>query len=65
MGPSVASDEDLLAARDAVSFERFYCRQVEQLLEFFARRTRDPELAADLTAETLRRGAGGPSALST
>src|SRR3954463_2711217 len=48
-----ATDEELLSARDAASFECFYVRHVDALLGFFARRTRDPELAADLTAETF------------
>src|SRR3954464_2899680 len=47
------TDEQLLSARDAASFELFYCRHVDPLLGFFARRTRDPELAADLAAETF------------
>src|SRR3954464_8838123 len=46
-------DEELRSPRDAASFERFYCRHVEALLGFFARRTADPELAADLCAETF------------
>ena len=45
--------EDLLTAGDAASFELFYCRYVEQVLRFFARRTRDPRRAAELTAETF------------
>ena len=53
MGTTAPSDEALLASRDAADFERFYRRHVEDLLGFFARRTRDPELAADLTAETF------------
>jgi RNA polymerase sigma-70 factor (ECF subfamily) len=53
MPASAPSDEALLAARDAASFEAFYVRHVEALLGFFARRTGDPELAADLTAETF------------
>jgi RNA polymerase sigma-70 factor (ECF subfamily) len=53
MGMTASSDEALLASRDAASFERFYERHVDALLGFFARRTRDPELAADLTAETF------------
>jgi RNA polymerase sigma factor (sigma-70 family) len=53
MRESDVSDEGLLGARDAASFERFYCRHVEALLGFFARRTGDPELAADLCAETF------------
>jgi RNA polymerase sigma factor (sigma-70 family) len=47
------SDEDLLAGRDPASFELFYVRHVDGVLGFFARRTRDAELAADLTAETF------------
>jgi RNA polymerase sigma factor (sigma-70 family) len=47
------SDEQLLARGDAASFERFYINHVDALLGFFARRTRDAELAADLTAETF------------
>jgi RNA polymerase sigma-70 factor (ECF subfamily) len=47
------SDAELLSAADTASFERFYRRHFETVLGFFARRTRDPELAADLTAETF------------
>jgi len=47
------SDAELLSATDTRSFELFYRRNFESLLGFFARRTRDPELAADLTAETF------------
>jgi RNA polymerase sigma-70 factor (ECF subfamily) len=47
------SDDELLAARDPDSFEVFYLRHVHALLAYFARRTGDPELAADLTAETF------------
>jgi len=47
------TDEQLLTRGDAASFERFYLRNVDELLGFFARRTRDAELAADLTAETF------------
>src|SRR5215216_1998582 len=53
MNRTDVTDEQLLTARDAASFERFYCRHVESVLGFFARRTRDPELAADLCAETF------------
>jgi RNA polymerase sigma factor (sigma-70 family) len=48
-----ASDEELLIRQDAASFELFYERYFERLLGFFARRTPDAELAADLTAETF------------
>ena len=47
------TDEQLLSSRDAASFEQFYCRHVDSVLGFFARRTGDPELAADLCAETF------------
>src|SRR3954468_2091081 len=53
MRPSDRSDEALLTGRDPAGFEEFYVRHVETVLGFFARRTRDPELAADLTAETF------------
>ena len=48
-----APDEQLVAARDAASFEVFYGRHVRPVLGYFVRRTRDPELAADLCAETF------------
>jgi RNA polymerase sigma-70 factor (ECF subfamily) len=51
-GPDL-SDEELLSAHDAASFELLYRRHAEPLLGFFARRTADPELAADLCAETF------------
>src|SRR3954451_6826077 len=49
------SDDDLLAATRAEpeAFAVFYRRHVHGLLAYFARRTRDGELAADLTAETF------------
>ena len=47
------SDSELLSATDTRSFEVFYRRNFEAVLGFFARRTREPELAADLTAETF------------
>lgn len=53
MHPEHAPDEVVLAARDAATFELFYRRHFARMLGFFARRTRDPELAADLTAETF------------
>ena len=39
--------------RDADAFGLFYRRRVDAVLSFFLRRTRDRELAADLTAETF------------
>jgi RNA polymerase sigma factor (sigma-70 family) len=59
MRETARTDEQLLGARDAASFELFYSRQVEPLLGFFARRTRDPELAADLCAETFAAALAG------
>jgi RNA polymerase sigma-70 factor (ECF subfamily) len=53
------TDEQLLSAPDAASFELFYARHVEPMLGFFARRTRDPELAADLCAETFAAALAG------
>ena len=50
---TAASDEELLIQDDAASFELFYGRYFERLLSFFVWRTRDAELAADLTAETF------------
>jgi len=47
------SDEDLLLSSDPEAFGRFYDRYVDMLLGYFARRTHDPEAAADLTAETF------------
>src|SRR5919204_1827365 len=59
MHGTTTTDEELLSARDAASFELFYCRHVDPLLGFFCRRTRDPELAADLTAETFAAALAG------
>ena len=47
------TDEDLLSAPDARSFEEFYLRNVDMVLGYFARRTGDAELAADLASETF------------
>jgi RNA polymerase sigma factor (sigma-70 family) len=49
------SDEDLLAAArsEPDAFAVLYRRHVGPLLAYFVRRTRDAELAADLTAETF------------
>ena len=48
-------DEAILAALDTApeGFAVFYRRHVGGLLGYFLRRTRDPELAADLCAETF------------
>jgi RNA polymerase sigma factor (sigma-70 family) len=47
------SDEELLSSDDPEAFGMFYDRHVRTLLGFFARRTGNPEVAADLTAETF------------
>jgi RNA polymerase sigma-70 factor (ECF subfamily) len=51
--PILPSDEELLSSNDSEAFAMFYDRHVRTLLGFFARRTGDPEVAADLTAETF------------
>jgi RNA polymerase sigma factor (sigma-70 family) len=47
------TDEALLRSSDLEDFGRFYDRYVRSLLGFFQRRVHDPEVAADLTAETF------------
>jgi RNA polymerase sigma factor (sigma-70 family) len=49
------TDEALLAAArtDAEAFTRFYRRHAASVLGYLVRRTGDPELGADLTAETF------------
>jgi RNA polymerase sigma factor (sigma-70 family) len=49
------TDEALLVAArtDAEAFTRFYRRHATPVLGYLVRRTRDPELGADLTAETF------------
>jgi RNA polymerase sigma factor (sigma-70 family) len=49
------TDEDLLAAvnGEPEAFGVFYRRHVAAILGYFLRRTREAELAADLTAETF------------
>ncbi len=51
---AVTDEALLLAARsDADAFSRFYRRHAAAVLGYLVRRTRDPELGADLTAETF------------
>ena len=50
---TLLSDDELLGSDDPEAFGVFYDRHVEALLGYFARRTFDPEEAADLTAETF------------
>jgi RNA polymerase sigma factor (sigma-70 family) len=65
MVATAGKDEDLLAqfaAGDPDAFVAFYRRYLAAVLGFFLRRTGDPELTADLTAETFAAaliGAGG------
>jgi RNA polymerase sigma-70 factor (ECF subfamily) len=47
------TDDQLLGSDDPEAFGVFYDRHVQALLGYFARRTFDPEDAADLTAETF------------
>jgi RNA polymerase sigma-70 factor, ECF subfamily len=47
------SDEELLAAGGSHEFAIFYRRYAPEVLRYFARRVRDPDAAADLTAETF------------
>jgi RNA polymerase sigma factor (sigma-70 family) len=47
------TDEELLGSSGRQAFGLFYDRHARAILEYFARRTRDPESAADLTAETF------------
>lgn len=51
--PHRTSDEDLLASHDTQAFGLFYDRHARTLLGYFVRRTGDPEVASDLTAETF------------
>jgi DNA-directed RNA polymerase specialized sigma24 family protein len=47
------SDEDLLLSGDPEDFGRFYDRYADLLLGHFAKRVRDSEAGAELTAETF------------
>ena len=47
------TDDELLATDDPEAFGLFYDRHARAVLGYFARRTNDPEEAADLTAETF------------
>ena len=53
MSTATESDDELAASLEPGSFAVFYRRHVEDLVAFFMRRTRNAELAADLTAETF------------
>src|SRR5918999_2142459 len=47
------SDEELLASGETEAFGVFYDRHVRTVLGYFARRTGDAQVAAELTAETF------------
>ena len=51
--PTDRTDEELLASHETDDFGVFYDRHVRALLGYFQRRTGDPQVAADLTAETF------------
>lgn len=53
--PERPTDEELLraAASEPASFATFYRRHVPGVLAYYGVRTRDPELATDLTAEVF------------
>ena len=59
MRSTARTDEDLLSAPDASSFEAFYLRHVDVVLGYFARRTGDAEMAADLASETFAAALAG------
>ena len=50
---TLLTDDELLSSDDPEAFGVFYDRHVKALLGYFARRTYDPDEAADLTAETF------------
>src|SRR5689334_17037786 len=52
---ALPNDADLLAAArtDATAFRAFYERYAERVYGYHVRRTREPEAAHDLTAETF------------
>jgi RNA polymerase sigma factor (sigma-70 family) len=52
---SSASDADLLASGSAGDFRLFYERHVQTVVSYVARRTRQPQLVLDVTAETFAR----------
>ena len=51
--PGELTDEELLASAVPEHFALFYRRHARFVLGYFARATHDPEVAADLTAETF------------
>jgi RNA polymerase sigma-70 factor (ECF subfamily) len=61
MTDDARSDADLLVAtpREPSAFAELYRRNERKMLLFFLRRTRSPELAADLTAEVFAAALAG------
>jgi RNA polymerase sigma-70 factor (ECF subfamily) len=53
------SDDQLLTTDDPEAFGMFYDRHVHSVLGYFARRTGDAELAADLASETFAAALAG------
>ena len=54
--PHTWSDSELLAgvaANDAAAFSAFYRRHLSAVVAYLMRQTRDPEAAADLSAEVF------------
>lgn len=50
---AAATDDELLCSEDPEDFAVFYRRHLDWVLGYLQRRTRDPELAADLCAEVF------------
>ena len=51
--PAAAAAEQAAGAGAAVEFERLYRANIDAVTAYFARRTTDPQLVADLTADTF------------
>ncbi|HEY7274431.1 MAG TPA: sigma-70 family RNA polymerase sigma factor [Trebonia sp.] len=51
--PAAAASEQTAASGAATEFERLYRANVDAVTAYFARRTADPQLVADLTADTF------------
>jgi RNA polymerase sigma-70 factor (ECF subfamily) len=51
--PAAAASEQVAGSGAATEFERLYRANVDAITAYFARRTADPQLVADLTADTF------------
>jgi RNA polymerase sigma-70 factor (ECF subfamily) len=51
--PAAAASEQTVGSGAATEFERLYRANVDAVTAYFARRTADPQLVADLTADTF------------